>query len=440
VQREQARKELQSIGMPALESLRRAVKTADAESARRLRELIRELEEQLLAQQILAPKEIQLVLKDATVQEAIAELAKISGYPIQFMGDATVFADKKLTLDTGKTTFWQAFDQLCTKAGLVERVDLSVAASQIYYPRVAKNGLRRPLYVPQQEGTQNGPITVTPRGAEKSVVTFAGSLKTELRISRDEKKKEFDLMFIVSSEPRHHNSGVVGKPIFDKILDSQGRKLKEAVEPAKKEAEDLTDPEASDILPPLRRFTNIRLKDDGEPAKAIKELVGKLTYQVDLQNEVLARMDKVLGAAGKSVPTSNGGTLKVLGVRKQDADFFVDVSIENANAVIQGGGAIVIRGNVAIRGGIVVGPGGVRMNGDGTNKDLPDLLDAKGQKFKVVAVTGDSFNFVNGLTTRTATIQFQPNPDQGEPRDLILYGTRTHAIAVPFRFENVPLP
>ena len=27
-----------------------------------------------------------------------------------------------------------------------------------------------------------------------------------------------------------------------------------------------------------------------------------------------------------------------------------------------------------------------------------------------------------------------------EPRDLVLYGIRTYAVAVPFRFENLPLP
>src|SRR5258708_2125943 len=54
VQREQARKELEAVGPGALDVLRRAAKTADAETGRRLAELIGRFEDQLLTQQILA--------------------------------------------------------------------------------------------------------------------------------------------------------------------------------------------------------------------------------------------------------------------------------------------------------------------------------------------------------------------------------------------------
>ena len=37
--------------------------------------------------------------------DAVNELAKISGYPIQVNGDRTLLADKKITLDTGRGEF-----------------------------------------------------------------------------------------------------------------------------------------------------------------------------------------------------------------------------------------------------------------------------------------------------------------------------------------------
>src|SRR5207248_2605294 len=52
--------------------------------------------------------------------DAVAELARQSGYNIQVLGDRAALASRKITLDTGETTFWQAFDQLCEKGGLVE--------------------------------------------------------------------------------------------------------------------------------------------------------------------------------------------------------------------------------------------------------------------------------------------------------------------------------
>ena len=77
--RESARKELESLGAVSLDALRKARNDADAETLRRLDDIIRRFEDQLLTKQILTPKEIHLVIKDATAQQAIAELAKISG-------------------------------------------------------------------------------------------------------------------------------------------------------------------------------------------------------------------------------------------------------------------------------------------------------------------------------------------------------------------------
>ena len=41
---------------------------------------------------------------------------------------------------------------------------------------------------------------------------------------------------------------------------------------------------------------------------------------------------------------------------------------------------------------------------------------------------------------RTVTVIFRPNESGAAPSELVLYGTRTHTIDVPFQFENVPLP
>ncbi len=465
VQREQARKEIEAIGTPALDALRKAAKTADVETARRIADLVRNFEEQVLVKQILAPKEVHLKLKDASVQEAIAELSKISGYPLQFLGDATRFADEKITLDTGKTSYWNALDLLCKEAGLMERVELAAPPTQTYYPRVAKNGMRRPIYVNPQQAAPPGPTILTNRGKEKSFVAFAGSIKTELRITRvaieneynllhirrDQSEREYNLMFIVSAEQRLHNGGVTGQPILDKIVDAQGKTLELGADASKADRKIFEDAgldfDDMAMMQMPRRFAQLRIKEGADAAKQIRLLAGKLTYQVELQNVTLAKIDKVLDATGRTVTTSNGGTLKVNSIRKKEGDFYVvDVALENCspnplgNNVLINGGAIIIRGNVNIQGGMIIGPGGVRMNGSGNTKDLPDLVDAKGEKFKVVNVDNDAFSFVNGGSSRSAQILFQANPGQAEPSELILFGTRTHTVTVPFRFENVPLP
>ncbi|MCC6418094.1 MAG: hypothetical protein IT429_07560 [Gemmataceae bacterium] len=119
-ERDRAKRELEAIGVPALDALRKAVKNGDLEASRRAAELVRRMEGKIILDNLLAPKKVRLQVQDMPVPEAVAELAKQSGYTIDLLGDRVVLAGRKVTLDTGETTFWQAFDQLCAKASLVQ--------------------------------------------------------------------------------------------------------------------------------------------------------------------------------------------------------------------------------------------------------------------------------------------------------------------------------
>src|SRR5262249_30015998 len=95
-------------------------KTGDLETSRRAGEILRKLEDKLLTAQMLAPKLLRLKLQDKPVLEAVAELSRLSGYKIEVMGDRTVLANKKITLETGETTFFETVDALCKESGWVE--------------------------------------------------------------------------------------------------------------------------------------------------------------------------------------------------------------------------------------------------------------------------------------------------------------------------------
>src|SRR5438445_10821900 len=119
-ERNTAKKELEGLGMAALEALRQAVKSKDLETSRRASELVQKLEAKITNDAMLAPKRVRLNLKDTPALDAIAKLQKQSGYQIQVAGDRSGLANKKITLDTGETTFWEALDQLCRAAGLTQ--------------------------------------------------------------------------------------------------------------------------------------------------------------------------------------------------------------------------------------------------------------------------------------------------------------------------------
>ena len=119
-ERQKAQKELDKIGMPAFAALRKAAESKDPETARRAGELLAKLEKQALTAQVLTATTVHLKFKDTPLPEAVKEFAKQTGYNISLHDPQGMLKTRKITLDTGKTTFWKAFDQFCAKAGLVE--------------------------------------------------------------------------------------------------------------------------------------------------------------------------------------------------------------------------------------------------------------------------------------------------------------------------------
>jgi outer membrane biosynthesis protein TonB len=120
-QRRQACRELDAIGEPALAALRQARSAADLETCRLAKELVAKIEQRLDAAAVLAPTRVRLVCKDMPVRDAIAELSRKARIEILIdPASQAKLARRKVTLDTGAVTFWEALDALCHQAGLVE--------------------------------------------------------------------------------------------------------------------------------------------------------------------------------------------------------------------------------------------------------------------------------------------------------------------------------
>jgi hypothetical protein len=133
-ERAKAQQELKRIGEPALDALQKAARSDDAETSRAAGELVKFIHAKRQTTTVMAPKQVRLNVKDMPVREAVAELAKQSGYTIELQGDAKALAGRKVTLDTGTTTFWEAFDQLCEKAGLIEAAPANPYGGNPYGP------------------------------------------------------------------------------------------------------------------------------------------------------------------------------------------------------------------------------------------------------------------------------------------------------------------
>ena len=100
-----------------------------------------------------------------TVLDAVNELSKQSGYPIQIDGDRTQLAQRKITLETGETTFWQAFDLLCQKGGLTDVTNNFNNGGPIYRNPPVGGGIQiqpLPINPPQRIIIQGGGGAILP--------------------------------------------------------------------------------------------------------------------------------------------------------------------------------------------------------------------------------------------------------------------------------------
>lgn len=119
-EREKATKELGELGLVALEALRKAVKSDDAERRKRASDLLKQLEAQATRAEVLAPKRMRLVYKETPLTEAVADFKKKSGYDLVLQDPDGKLKERTVTLDTGEVTFWRALALFCEKAGLDE--------------------------------------------------------------------------------------------------------------------------------------------------------------------------------------------------------------------------------------------------------------------------------------------------------------------------------
>ncbi len=115
--REVAHQRLEGLGPEALPALREAQAHADAEVRRHLDELIPRLHRAAL----LAPKRVTLQLNQRPIREALAELAKQTGYKVTLWPDAPANNEREKHVHTfalHNLSFWEAFDKLCEETGL----------------------------------------------------------------------------------------------------------------------------------------------------------------------------------------------------------------------------------------------------------------------------------------------------------------------------------
>jgi hypothetical protein len=466
--REAAAAALEAMGAEALPVLRRAAQDNDAEVRRRCRELIECIEKHTLSARLLEPRLVHLAFQDMPVPEALATFNRISGYNLELGGDKSQLAGRKITLDTGMVSFWDAFDQFCTKAGLVEAAllpDASKAASTDQPMPLAPwtSAYRNPYSgldvsklvlvdgkVPELPACRTGAVRVRllPKHAPLPV-HYGGDNEKVIGLE-------------VAPEPGMLWQGILSLRV-EHASDDRGRPLTQPDVA-------LGEPVDTAASLPAVRFLNgsayydmgdastnpkhiaVRLQMAGPGAKAVKELQGKVCLQVQTPPEPLIAVENILKANGETVKGPSGGAIKILEI-KQDANGQVNVrlTLELPPPEV-GDTGDAVAGARGFGRGFRINRAVMRMRGGVAETEAPEieLFDAQGQPFQRTSATAGpsqagvagvglpGVGFIGGPLDYQLT--FVPRPGQAEPARLVYNGRRTVTIDVPFKLENVPLP
>jgi hypothetical protein len=451
-EREVATRDLDALGSAALEALRRATTDDDAEVRRRARGLIATIEKRLEAARLLAPRKVHLVYKDTPVAEAVADLARKTGYAIQLQAATGAVQGRKITLDTGEVPFWQAFEQFCRAAGLSEP---HLAASTRNSTHSLDDAQRAALQAELRLRSARRAASLQEAQPANRLVLHDGqpqSLPTcqsgAIRFRAVPVAGETGFNLDVTPEPGMAWRGIVALRI-DKAIDEHGQELKAAPASSASAVAAHEDPAVAFMLaqmmdeePPTTqpRQTPVRFDQGAKPAKLLREVHGTMAVRVQTPVEPLLTVDNILKATGQTATNAQGGSLKVIDVARLD-DNQIRVRAEVATRDAAGPLAVrrrFIRGNA---GAVMIVNGRVIRSSapESANTNLA-LLDGKGQS---IPLTGN-------LTTRTEVngdgvfrqeflLTFRANTDQGEPARLVLNGRRTVSIEVPFTLKDVPL-
>jgi hypothetical protein len=427
-ERDDAEAALRKLGSAVIDAVRKASNSPDGEIRRRARKLAVVIEQQAIADSLLAPKKVRLKLEDVTVAEAVAQLGKLSGYRIDVNSEAV--AKRKVTLTTGEVTFNEALDALCKKAQITQSHTLSTSKGK-------KGGRDRNV----TEKSEPEVIVLRDGLPADGPTAYVGSVRLRV-LPRAKTKRDnlFALPIEAAAEPRLREFRVV-RVVIEKATDDQGQALDFVADhegPAKKGRGDTT----SERLGPLRksslqdRTATVGLKKGQKPAGSLRELSGYVIVSALHEFGPLAALDDVLKSAGKSASGKAGYSLKVDSVeRLEDGKGEVKVT---ATVTLPLSGELDVSG-LRNRLDNVNGPGSPSLGIGGRIPPSVRLFDNKGRPWALVGTSGRTHKLAKDRREYTVTLRYRPPESGAKAAHLRLYVTEPAGVAVPFTLKDVPL-
>jgi hypothetical protein len=463
-EREAAQKALETIGPAALEALKKAASSDDAEVSRRANELIPLLERRAETEEAIRPKTVSLAIKDLTVPEAVKELQRVTGLPVKLAGDVQVLADRRVTFDLANVGVWEALDRFCIAANLMQELAEETPAGR---PRQTQNfqggnvnvieyigaaparnriiklqagkpascptayvGALRIRAVPAASGDK------TPAGGEGEVkleiVAEPGLyLRSTPKVRIDQAKD--DKGQVATQLAPEERTAEAGQEIIIQQARGRGQIVVQRAIIANGNNVILEELGAASGRGEWAHTQNVRFKLPDEPGQTLKLLKGVLHGQVTMPPQPLVTVDDPLEAAKKDnrLFKGKGLELKLVSATKQDnGTVRLSVELSGMNAAALAFGAQIqavpnVRGQLGVDLGF----------GDGQQLQL---LDAEGKPYRLTG-SQSAMQVNNGLAAQQYSFTFAPPTEKSEPKKLVCVGSRQASVEVPFELKDVSM-
>jgi hypothetical protein len=447
-EREKATKELAAIGLPALEALRKAARSDDAEVRRRAGKLLPNIERRAERIRILAPVHVHLVYKDTPLHKAVADFQEKSGYTIYLLDPEGKLKVRKITLETGETTFWHALALFCEKAEISQGFEDDLPDDNPWRPEsgreiILKDGKSKKMPTDDRCAVR---IQVTAKD-ERPGNWYEGELTLPLEVSLEPK---------LTWNGMHSSDSFLSIHI-DKAVDDQGQKLSMVI-PKKTAAGEVdissnpprirkSDPQSTLSMsrhpfPPRSKWgaglTSVAILDlrkGAKQAKSLKELKGILTMKFYSEVRPVIVVDKLDKAAGKTFKGAGGSSITIVKVVAEEEQTTLELELHDGDikrqlCLYSPGECIALAGlgqfthiNWAL---CVQDAKGKSLPRDDKLSHGPIPMQKRGNDGRLKIVGNCSF-------------LFRHDRDKGRPARVIYLGRRLVTVKVPFALKDVPL-
>jgi hypothetical protein len=460
-EREAAAKALNALGATALAALREGIKSNDPEIRRRAGDLLANVERQAASAAAMVPTKVRLKAAGVPLADVVRDLGRQANVRILLNREPVDLATRRVTMDTGETSFWEALDALCGAAKVSIRpttVDSAPDDATAGVGMLNLGGALPPGMAINAAGVvfttapvipNEGPLVLQDGTLPKCPTAIVGTVRVRLipdRWGNQDRKPGEEMKWTLEllTEPRMR---WVTQPTY-RFESKPGLRL-EATPHASVAAE---------VPPGLRRIAinnanivGINGRSPGltrhelpvyikaDSSAAIPELRGSLAGMVQATSGPVATIPDVTKEKA-SAATKDDVKMTITDYAKAD-DGTVTLTIELQRPA--GGG---VMGGIAIAGNVNRGgrPGGLippnigrLVSGSDGMVESIKLIDEKGRPYEV-AVNKTQLANRNGAIAATLTLECQPPAADAKPKALELHGPRSVAVEAPFTLHDVP--